>query len=110
MWDAEIALIALTPSEEATDANGFPNDPAESRRTLFANRKSVGHAEFYEANIAGMKAELKMDVYAEEYQGETLAEYRGKRYAVLRTYEHGGDYIELTLSDQSQGGAASGKV
>jgi len=52
--------------------------------------------------MAGHVAEIKFDVYAMEYNGETIAEYpvsSGKRYRILRTYIHNdGELIELTLS------------
>ena len=52
--------------------------------------------------MAGHAAEIKFDVYAMEYSGETIAEYpvsSGKRYRILRTYIHNdGELVELTLS------------
>lgn len=110
-WNDELTLVGTVPPAEPADENKFPNAPTEAqRRDVFADRKSVGHTEFYEANVAGLTATLKFDVYAGEYEGELLAEYKGMPYKVLRTYEHGGDKIELTLSDQSMGGADRGIV
>lgn len=49
-------------------------------------------------------AELKFDVYTEEYGGQKLAEVDGVRYKVLRTYRDpkNPDITELTLSDLSE--------
>ena len=84
------------------DKNGFPEPLEPGERTVYADRKSVGYSEFYKAQLAGYEVALKFDVHAAEYHGETLAEYGGKRYQVLRTYAKDGDTLELTLSDVRQ--------
>lgn len=103
-WVDEITLIAQTPPAERVNENGFPNEAEETRTTIFCNVKSVGFSEFYEAAKAGYEAALKVDVYAEEYEGQRLAEYDGVRYKVLRTYKNPKkpDEIELTLSDLTE--------
>lgn len=100
-WIDEITLIAIEEPEERVNANGFPNEPQETRTVLFGNKKSVGFSEFYKAAVAGYAAELKVDVYTEEYGGQKLAEVDGVRYKVLRTYRDpkNTDITELTLSD-----------
>lgn len=100
-WMDEITLIAVEEPEERINANGFPNEPEETRTVLFGNKKSVGYSEFYKAAVAGYAAELKVDVYTEEYGGQKLAEVEGVRYRILRTYRDpkNTDITELTLSD-----------
>ena len=100
-WRDQITLIALAETSERTNEHGFPITKPETATTVFADKKSVGYSEFYKAEMAGHVAEIKFDVYAMEYNGETIAEYpvsSGKRYRVLRTYTHGnGEFTELTL-------------
>lgn len=100
-WVDEITLIAVKEPEERVNANGFPNEPEETRTVLFGSKKSVGFSEFYKAAVAGYAAELKVDIYTEEYSGQKLAEVDGVRYRVLRTYRSpkNTDITELTLSD-----------
>lgn len=100
-WVDEITLIAQAPPADGYNENGFPNEQIETRITVFGNKKSVGYSEFYKAAQAGVEAVLKFDVYAEEYSGQRLAEYEGRRFKVLRTYSdpRKPDEIELTLSD-----------
>jgi hypothetical protein len=106
-WSDEITLIGLTLPAEATNANGFSNPETETRKAIYANKKSVGFSEFYVAQQAGFSAELKFDIYTEEYEGQTMAEYGGKRYKILRTYvSKNGETTELTLSDLTEGGGA----
>jgi hypothetical protein len=108
-WCDVAVLIKAIPPEEETNAGGFPNPATESSRTVFCNKKSVGYSEFYKASQAGYKAELKIDLYTQDYEGETLAEYEGKRYRVIRTYESkNGDFTELTLSDLAERSEANG--
>jgi len=110
-WSDLITLIKTVPPTEVTNENGFAEEPIEQSRSIFCNKKSVGYSEFYKSQQAGYKAELKIDVYAQDYEEETLVEFEGKRYKVLRTYEsRNGEFIELTLSDLSERSVADGNV
>lgn len=111
-WSDIITLIKTVPPTEATNENGFAQPPEdEPSRSIFCNKKSVGYSEFYRSQQAGYKAELKVDIYLQDYEGETLVEFEGKRYKVLRTYESkNGEFIELTLSDLSERSEADGTV
>jgi hypothetical protein len=96
-----ITLIAA--SEQETDDQGFYLPPSETRREIFANRKSVGYSEFYKSAQAGQTAEIKFTVRTDEYSAEGFAEHKGKRYKILRTYETAnGEFTELTLTDLSE--------
>lgn len=66
-----------------------------TEREVFADEKSIGYSEFYQAKAAGMKAEIKFELsdYL-EYQGETLLKYQPyngveEEYSVIRTYRQG---------------------
>lgn len=69
--------------------------PVESRRTVFCKVKSVRQSEFYAAKTADLKPEIMFEMRAEEYKGETEAEYCGQRYTVVRTYSTGYEKLEL---------------
>lgn len=70
---------------------------ADVRREVFCGFKSIGMAEFYAANSSDFHPELKL-VLADylDYDEETLADYNGRRYRILRTYRVGQE-LELTL-------------
>lgn len=112
MGDAELWLISTGDGE--TNENGFDLEQMhpEQGRLVYADKKSVGYAEFYKANQAGYKAELKFDVYTEEYRGESAAVYDGKTYTVIRTYAgKSKDKLELTLGSLPvRGGADNGEL
>lgn len=104
-----MTLIATAPPTERVNEHGFPNEPSEVQRVVYANKKSVGYSEFYKAAKAGYATVMKFEVFTEEYSGQTLAEYAGKRYFILRTYEpENGDLTELTLSELPRGGRGNG--
>ncbi|WP_052152879.1 phage head closure protein [Dehalobacter sp. UNSWDHB] len=106
-WTDLLTLVALSEPDERVNEHGFPNEQTETAKTVFANKLSVGYSEFYKAAQAGYTAELKFDVYTQEYEGQEIAEYEGKRYRVLRTYvSKNGEFTELTLVDLPQAQAA----
>ena len=67
------------------------------KREVFCGFRSIGMKEFYASSATDFHPELKL-VLADylEYNGETLADYAGKRYRVLRAYRAGQE-LELTL-------------
>ena len=110
VWKDELVLVSQEAADEQTNGQGFPNVGQEKQRPVYANKKSVGYNEFYRAAEAGYTVELKFEIRSEEYEGETMAEYDGRRYRILRAYETT-DIIELTLSDLStRGGLPGGNV
>jgi hypothetical protein len=119
-WSEQITLIALTDPPDPVNEHGFDAPKLETAATVFANKKAVGYAEFYKASMAGITAEMKFDVRAADYEGQTVAEFPpagGKRYRIFRTYAHpDGEFIELTLSDMPEaqkareGGGGNGAI
>lgn len=69
----------------------------ETKREVFCGFRSIGMKEFYSANSTDFRPELKL-ILADylDYDDETLAEYNGVRYRILRTYRVGQE-LELTL-------------
>lgn len=79
--------------------NSF-GEPVQSLtpREVFANKKSVKGAEFYQALATGIRPEIVFEIREVEYEGETVLEYEGRKYDIIRTYSRGGDWVELTCS------------
>ena len=65
-------------------------DEVTGRREVFAGLRSIGLTEFYQANAQDIHPEAKF-VLADylDYNGETLLDWGGTRYKVLRTYRTG---------------------
>ncbi len=79
----------------------FVNDGGDNIDTLkykeiFANKKSIGQKEFYEAQTVGLKPEIKFVIRAEEYDDNKKVRYKEKIYNVVRTYCKN-DFVELIL-------------
>lgn len=100
-WIDEITLIKENEKteNERVNENGFANEPTESARTVFCNKKSVGYSEYFKSQQTGKVVEAKYEVHKEDYEGEDTAEIEGKRFYILKTYEIDEDTIELTLTD-----------
>ncbi len=77
------------------------------RREVFCGFRSIGMKEFYAASTTDFRPELRL-VLADylDYDDETLVEYNGQLYRVLRTYRTGQE-LELTLerAPQEDGGS-----
>ena len=69
----------------------------ETKREVLCGVRSIGMKEFYSANGTDFHPELKL-VLADylDYNDETLADFNGVRYRILRTYRAGQE-LELTL-------------
>jgi len=91
-----IDVITLISRSTAVDTYGDPVI-TETRRDVFAEVLSIGQKEFYQAQAIGLQPELKfrMQDYL-DYDYETVIEYSGTRYRVLRTYRTG-NVLELTV-------------
>lgn len=99
IWADQITLIAQTEPAERINAAGFPNELVETARAVFCNKKNVGYAEYFSSQQAGRTVSLKVEVHTVDYNDETIAEFKGKRYSIPKTYEIDDDTIELTLTD-----------
>ena len=89
-------ILTLIRQHQSADAYGDPV-VTEAPREVFGRLGSIGQAEFYQAHAVGLKPELKF-ILADylDYEGETLVEYLGQRYRVLRTFRTGQE-LELVL-------------
>jgi len=97
MYDQQIKLIT---SIKKIDEYGN-QEVAQIERTVFAELKSIGQNEYYQARAQGLKPELKFKLpdYL-EYQNEEHIKYQGfgeseeRIYNVIRTYRDGNE-LEL---------------
>lgn len=67
------------------------------KREVLCGFYSIGMREFYAASTTDFHPELKL-ILADylDYNDETLVDYNGQRYRVLKTYRNG-QQLELTL-------------
>lgn len=92
-------IIYLVSYEDSGEVDGYGDKilkPVYARR--FAKFKSVSQSEFYQAQTAGLKPEIKLELADYfDYAAQEEVVYDGVLYKVLRTYRTTSNSIELTL-------------
>jgi hypothetical protein len=116
-WDDVITLIARSyPDGVTVDDMKRPVKPVETRREVFANKKSMTRAElydslknFYAPYEKGLNSAVLFDIHTFEYQGEEYLEHNGKRYRIYGTFvSNNGEITELKATDTSEKGVPYG--
>ena len=95
---------------ESPEAAGVLDVRTESRRKTYCEEKSLSMSEAYQARATGFNPQFRLILPQDfEYRGETLCEYKGERYRIIRDYrdEKTGNATELTL-ERERGNAAKG--
>ena len=70
-----------------------------TRADVFAQVRSIGMKESYEALAVGLKPEMAFviaDYY--DYDSQEFIEYNSLRYKVLRTYRKGSNELEIVVT------------
>lgn len=91
MYNHELILIKQVSEE---DELGNQNT-TEEETTVLCKFQSVGRNEFYSASTAGLRPEKVFVIHGYEYNNETLIEFNGDRYTVIRTYANDFEEVEL---------------
>ena len=95
--DDVLILIAQTQTQDARGV--WLSTPSEKQ--VFCNVSSVSRTEFFDGGRNGLNPEFRFTVFHGDYSGERICGYRGKTYAIYRTYiVPGTDYIELYAERQ----------
>ena len=76
--------------------------PEEIKREIFCEVSGIRQSEWFNAGQRGLKPELMLTVFCDDYEGESLIEVDGVRYGIYRTYPAKNDRMELYL--QKKGG------
>lgn len=95
MYNETIYLAREVEGDEV-DEYGDPVIKLE-KEELFAEQKSIGQKEFYQAQTEGEKPEIKFVIpdYL-DYNDQQIVIYEGVRYKVLRTYRNTKNELEIT--------------
>ena len=94
---------------EAPEAKGVLDTTTETRRKTYCEEKSLSMSETYQARASGFSPQFRLVLPQDfEYRGETICEYKGERYNIIRDYrdEKTGNSTELTL-ERVRGNAAA---
>lgn len=92
---------------ESPEAKGVLDEPSEIRRKTYCEEKSLGVSETYQARASGFNPVYRLSLPHEfEYRGETMCEYKGERFKIIRDYsDDKTDGTEITL-ERIRGNAA----
>jgi SPP1 family predicted phage head-tail adaptor len=93
----DVILLTGESSFSENDMGDSIEIPSEPKQ-VFANKKSIGQSEFYQAAATGLKPELKFEVRTSEYQGEQKLSFNEKEYRIIRSYDKNGEITELVCS------------
>lgn len=97
MWNNEITLIA----KKITGQDKMKQNITEEVKTkLLCRKRSITRSEFYQANQAGIRPSLVIDIHSFEYDNQELAEFDGKRYRIIKTFPVDLEVLELTLTEK----------
>lgn len=103
-----IQLIAVTQGDP--DANGV-RPKAETARQIFCRATSASQAEFFGGGRNGLNPAFRFEVFDGDYQEETIVEYKGRRYAIYRTYLVPGTHrLELYVERKGGTNGQNGKA
>lgn len=87
-------LIYLVKEVKTKDNLGvYHTEPV--KRRVFCNVSSISAAEFFDGGRAGLNPAFRMSLFYADYDGEQILEYKGKNYAIYRTFLKGTDTLEL---------------
>lgn len=93
-------IVTLEAPKYKQDATSQFVPDGVTTRDIFCNIQNVKRSEWLAAAQKGLKASFCITVWADEYQGETVAILDGTRYGVYRTYRPNTEDIELYLEQK----------
>lgn len=81
-------IIELITVSYVTDSLGNQKK-VENKRKVYANEKSVGINEFYDAGTNGFKPERTFSIHTFEYANEDTLLHNGVEYKIIRAASRG---------------------
>jgi len=100
LWRDTLDLVTTTQTQNSF---GEYVDGTPTKRTVFANKKSIRQSEFYQAHAQGIRPEVMFEVRVIDYADETRLEYDSKVYYIVRTYSKNDETVELICSRHPMG-------
>jgi SPP1 family predicted phage head-tail adaptor len=95
--------IDLISKTYTTDSMG-QKIATDKSTTVFATLTSISRAEwvsYSQSGRQGLVPSYVASVFMGDYNGESVAEYDGKRYGIYRTYERDDEQVELYLEKKA---------
>jgi len=93
----------LCTEKETLDKFNRPQKSGFEKREIICNKSGVKRTEFYQAQAAGYKPEITVEVKGYEYENERYLEFDGVMYKVIRSYPVGRESVELVCEGLAAG-------
>ena len=94
-------VITLEKTNYEKDAINQMVPRGVSRREVFCSERNLKRSEWGATGRWGLKTAGCVSVWADEYEGETVAILDGVRYDIYRTYKPNADEVELYLEEKA---------
>ena len=95
-------VCTLISETSLISGEGYGTAAQMRHRDVFCETAKPGRAEFYQALTAGVAADLVITVNADDYDGETLVEWSGTLYRVIRFYRRAVEnVIDMTCKQEA---------
>jgi len=92
------AIELITIGTSTVNDYGDPI-PLKTYTTTFADKLAITASEFYQSNAQNLRPEYKFKIRFCDYSNQTKIRYpitSGKEFDIIRTYNKGDEFIELT--------------
>lgn len=99
------SVLFLIPMVSGRNSIGDDIEVEGEKRKVFGEKISIRQSEFYQAAANGFKPEIAFKIWAIEYKGEELLEYKNQKYSIIRTFEKG-ETIELICEGMVNNGSS----
>lgn len=101
MFNSALTLISTATG---TDEYGNVTFEDETRTNVLCAPLSVTRSEFYSAAQAGLNPANVFEINGFEYGGESIVEFEGKQYSVIRSYQTDYETVQLTCERKAKDG------
>lgn len=95
-WSDEIKLYDIPDKQ---DAEGFGVSAPQKRELLCTFDDGVSQKEFYYSHKEGLQASASVELWKADYRGEEYADFGGRHYRVLRSFNSSFDCVTLILTE-----------
>ena len=87
-------ILTLISEGRTQDENGVWHRTITEQQ-VYCQVDTVTRAEFFDAGRNGLNPEYRFTIFFGDYEGQREVRYKGKTYAVYRTYHARTDVLEL---------------
>lgn len=91
-------ILTLITTTIVKDENNYERERELSRYNIFVRPLNITTSEYYQSMVAGIQNLVKLECYGFDFKDQKYAEYKGKKYKIIRTYATRNDLLELTLA------------